>query len=205
MTALGAELVRQIDATGPMTLAEYMALALTHPKYGYYTTRDALGADFTTAPEISQMFGELLGLCLAQDWLDQGAPSAVVLAELGPGRGTLMADILRATRAVPGFHDAMEVHLVEASPALRAAQTETLPHPIHHDDSVDMLPDGPLFLVANEFFDALPIRQFQRVGDRWRERVIGVEDGKLVGCLSEGAILGGTLDRQEEVKGRERN
>ncbi len=187
MTALATKLVQRIAATGPITLAEYMAECLLDPRHGYYSTRDPLGAkgDFTTAPEISQMFGELLGLCLAQGWLDQGAPGAFVLAELGPGRGTLMADILRATRAVPGFHDAMGVHLVEASPALRAAQTETLPHAIHHHDSVDKLPDGPLFLVANEFFDALPIRQFQRVGDRWRERVIGVEGERLVMGLSD--------------------
>jgi NADH dehydrogenase [ubiquinone] 1 alpha subcomplex assembly factor 7 len=120
-------LAARIAATGPMTLADYMAECLLHPTLGYYTTRDPFGAagDFITAPEISQMFGELIGLSLAQAWLDQGQPAGV-LAELGPGRGTLMADILRATRAVPGFHAAMRVHLVEASPVLRARQRAVL-------------------------------------------------------------------------------
>lgn len=128
MTPLGALLSRQIAATGPMTLADYMAACLLHPEHGYYATRDPLGAagDFTTAPEISQMFGETLGLCLAQAWMDQGAPAAFVLAELGPGRGTLMTDVLRATARVPGFHDALRLHLVEASPPLRAEQAARL-------------------------------------------------------------------------------
>ena len=120
MTPLGHLLVRRIRATGPLTVAEYMAECLLHPTHGYYTTREPFGSggDFTTAPEISQMFGELIGLCLAQSWLDQGAPAAITLAELGPGRGTLMADLLRATRAVPGFHAAARVTMVEASPRL---------------------------------------------------------------------------------------
>ena len=122
MTALGDILTARIAATGPMNLADYMAECLLHPTHGYYTTRDPFGAagDFTTAPEISQMFGELLGLFLAQVWLDQGQPPAFVLAELGPGRGTLMADAMRATKAVPGFHAALRLCLVEASPVLRA-------------------------------------------------------------------------------------
>ncbi len=181
MTPLARKLVRRIEAAGPITLAEYMAECLVDPEHGYYATRDPLGSagDFTTAPEISQMFGELLGLALAQAWLDRGAPSPVALAELGPGRGTLMADILRATRGVPGFRDAASVHLVEASPALRNVQRKTIGHPVHHHDTVDDLPDAPLFLVANEFFDALPIRQFQRSGAGWQERVVGLKEGRL--------------------------
>ena len=165
----------RIAATGPMTLAEYMAECLLHPTLGYYTTRDPFGVagDFITAPEISQMFGELLGLSLAQSWLDQGS-KAGVLAELGPGRGTLMADILRATRHVPGFHAALQVCLVEASPVLCARQRAALgDHAVQWHADVAGLPAGPLFLVANEFFDALPIRQFQRDGDGWRERMVG--------------------------------
>ncbi|MEM9426754.1 MAG: SAM-dependent methyltransferase [Pseudomonadota bacterium] len=187
MTAIEAKLVRRIAATGPITLAEYMSLCLTDPEHGYYATRDPLGAagDFITAPEISQMFGELLGLCLAQAWLDRGAPDSVALAELGPGRGTLMADMLRATKSVPGFHENLRVHLVETSPALRAIQSETIVHDITHHDTVDTLPDAPLFLVANEFFDALPVRQFQREGNRWRERVIGLEGDKLTIGLAD--------------------
>lgn len=175
-------LLRRIAATGPLSVADYMAECLLHPTMGYYSTRDPFGAagDFTTAPEISQMFGECLGLCLAQTWLDQGRPR-VALAELGPGRGTLMADMLRATRAVPGFRDAVDIHLVEASPTLRQVQGRTLAdiaEPAWHD-SVESLPNGPLLLVANEFLDALPIRQYVREGAGWRERLVAAKDGEL--------------------------
>jgi NADH dehydrogenase [ubiquinone] 1 alpha subcomplex assembly factor 7 len=181
-TPLADLLIRRIAATGPITLADYMAECLLHPDHGYYATRDPFGAggDFITAPEISQMFGELLGLCLAQSWLDQGAPAAFTLAELGPGRGTLMADLLRATRAVPGFHAAATVVLVEASATLRAVQRRTLgDHPVTWADRVEALPDAPLFLIANEFFDALPIRQFTRHPQGWAETMVGVADGAL--------------------------
>lgn len=172
----------RIAAAGPITLADFMAECLLHPTLGYYTTRDpfGIGGDFTTAPEISQMFGELLGLALAQTWLDQGAPEQIVLAELGPGRGTLMADALRATRGVPGFHAALRICLVEASPVLRARQAQALAgHAPLWFDTVQDLPPGPLYLVANEFFDALPIRQFQREGAGWRERMVGLTGGRL--------------------------
>lgn len=187
MTPLEAKLVARIAATGPITIAEYMAECLGDPEHGYYVTRDPLGqtGDFTTAPEITQMFGELLGLCLAQAWMDRGAPQQFTLAELGPGRGTLMADLLRATQTVPGFHKALSLHLVEGSPSLRSVQSDTINHPIQHHDSLGTIPDGPLFLIANEFFDALPIRQFQRTGPHWRERVIGLENGKLAIGLSD--------------------
>ena len=146
MTALAELLIRRIQSTGPMTLADYMAECLLHPKHGYYATRDpfGLGGDFTTAPEISQMFGELLGLYLAQSWLDQGAPTRFTLAELGPGRGTLMADVLRATKAVPGFHAAANVLLVEASQSLRKRQRITLgDHPVQWADHL-LPPETPL-------------------------------------------------------------
>ncbi|WP_431301012.1 class I SAM-dependent methyltransferase [Tabrizicola sp. BL-A-41-H6] len=182
MTALGDILKARIAATGPITLAEYMATCLQHPQFGYYATRDPFGAagDFTTAPEISQMFGEVLGLCLAQCWLDQGSPAPFALAELGPGRGTLMADILRATRNVPGFHGAAQVVLVETSPTLRAAQAQRLAGctPVWVD-TVDDLPNLPLFLIANEFFDALPIDQFQRGETGWHMRLVGLSDDAL--------------------------
>lgn len=182
MTALAGLLAARIRADGPISLADYMTTCLTHPVLGYYSTRDPFGAqgDFTTAPEISQMFGELVGLSLAQAWLDQGAPAPFTLAELGPGRGTLMADLLRATRHVPGFHAALCLHLVETSPHLRARQAETLgPGGITWHDSVDSLPEAPLFVIANEFFDALPIRQFQRTREGWRERVVGLRGDAL--------------------------
>ncbi len=175
-------LITRIESDGPMTVADYMSACLLHPEFGYYTNRTPFGreGDFITAPEISQMFGELLGLCLAQCWLDQGAPAQITLAELGPGRGTLMADLLRATRAVPGFHDAINIHLLEASPKLRDIQQQTLaPYKVTFIDHLADLPEQPLYLVANEFFDALPIRQFIRQGDHWAEKRVGYRDGAL--------------------------
>ncbi|UWQ75966.1 class I SAM-dependent methyltransferase [Leisingera sp. M658] len=188
--SLADHLAARIQADGPMSVAAYMGECLLHPQYGYYTTRDPLGAqgDFITAPEISQMFGELIGLALAQCWLDQGAPAPFTLAELGPGRGTLMADLLRATRGVPGFHAAMQIKLIEASPKLRRTQANTLEaYAPEWLDTVDALPDQPLLLVANEFFDALPIRQFIRSGGHWSERRIGLTDGRLAFGLSPAA------------------
>jgi NADH dehydrogenase [ubiquinone] 1 alpha subcomplex assembly factor 7 len=135
----------------------------------YYANRAGLGRDFTTAPEMSQAFGECLGLWSAVTWQAMGAPARLVWAELGPGRGTLMADALRAVReAMPAFAAAAEVHLVEASPRLRAEQARRLAATWHA--RAEELPDGPLILLANEFFDALPIRQFVRRGAGWRER-----------------------------------
>lgn len=182
MTPLAQLLIRRIQATGPITLADYMADCLMHPKHGYYATRDPFGTkgDFTTAPEISQMFGELLGLCLAQTWLDQGAPARFTLAELGPGRGTLMADVLRATKRVPGFHAAAQVMLIETSATLRTCQRATLgDHPVTWAESCDALPEAPLFLLANEFFDALPIRQFTRHAEGWAETLVGLTRDQL--------------------------
>lgn len=192
MTPLETQLIRRIRATGPLTLADYMAECLLDPAHGYYATRDPFGqaGDFTTAPEISQMFGELLGLCLAQSWLDQGAPAAFTLAEIGPGRGTLMADILRATRGVAGFHAAARVVLIEASPTLRARQRQTLgDHPAEWLDSVELLHQAPLFLIANEFFDALPIRQFTRDKAGWRETMVTLREDRLAFALSDPAPL----------------
>lgn len=201
MTALKDLMLAQIAHSGPFSIASFMGDALMHPQYGYYATRDPFGAagDFTTAPEISQMFGELIGLALAQTWLDQGAPAPVTLAELGPGRGTLMADILRATASVPGFHAAAKVHFVETSPALRKLQAEAVPHANWHDH-IDSLPDAPLLLVANEFFDALPIRQFIRAGQGWRERVVGAQDGQLAFGLSDAAPLAQLAHRLADTK-----
>jgi SAM-dependent MidA family methyltransferase len=194
-------MIARIGRTGPISLGDYMADCLMHPDYGYYATRDPFGAagDFITAPEISQMFGELLGLSLAQSWLDQGAPTQITLAELGPGRGTLMADILRATKSVPGFHAALTVHFVETSPVLRKAQAAAVGDAVWHND-VTTLPDQPLWLVANEFFDALPIRQFVRDGDGWRERMVGVTDDTLALGLSDATPLDLLDHRRADTK-----
>jgi NADH dehydrogenase [ubiquinone] 1 alpha subcomplex assembly factor 7 len=203
VSGLLPHLLRRIRQTGPLTVADYMAECLTHPVHGYYTTRDPLGAggDFITAPEISQMFGELVGLCLAQAWIDQGSPAPVALVELGPGRGTLMADILRATRHVPGLHDAAEVHLVEVSPALRARQAETLAghRPTWHA-GLATLPALPILLVANEFLDALPVRQFLRAGDGWAERVVGADGDRLAFGLAAPVPLAALAHRLDDTR-----
>lgn len=177
MTELGALIARRIRATGPLTVAEFMAEALQHPRLGYYATRDPLGAagDFVTAPEVSQVFGELIGLWCADVWARMGRPDPVLLVELGPGRGTLMADALRALGVAPDFRRALCLHLVETSPALRAAQAKALAsaEPVWHASLGDV-PSGPLVLIANEFLDALPIRQFERRGGAWHERRVGL-------------------------------
>lgn len=184
-TPLLGELRRLISVDGPITIERYMALCLGHPVHGYYRTRDPLGAagDFTTAPEISQIFGELIGLWTAEVWHGLGRPAPFRLVELGPGRGTLMADALRALRAAaPDCLAAADLHLVETSPTLRAAQARALATtaPTWHDD-IDTLPAGPAILIANEFFDALPVRQYQRTERGWCERRVGLKDLGLDG------------------------
>jgi SAM-dependent MidA family methyltransferase len=184
VTALLGELHRMIALEGPISVERYMALCLGHPLHGYYATRDPFGADgdFTTAPEISQMFGELIGLWAAEAWRLMGAPKPLRLVELGPGRGTLMCDLLRAARVVPGFSDAAEVHLVETSPVLRERQREKLSAvgPIAWHGGFAAIPSGPAIVIANEFLDALPARQFVKTERGWCERLIGFADGKLV-------------------------
>ncbi len=172
-----AALAQRIAADGPISVADYMAAALTDPEHGYYMGRDPLGAagDFVTAPEVSQMFGELIGLWCAEAWQSLGAPSRAALVELGPGRGTLMADALRAARRIPAFAAAVEVHLVEVSPALRARQQESLGDAgARWHGELAGVPDLPLLLIANEFFDALPVRQLVKRADGWGERQVAL-------------------------------
>jgi len=178
-------LARRIAAQGPIGVDIYMQEALGHPEHGYYMTGDPLGSagDFITAPEVSQMFGELIGLWCAAVWIGMGRPRPLKLVELGPGRGTLMADAVRAAAAADGFADAIEIHLVETSPALMRRQKRnlsTLGQPVRWHDRFSEVPPGPLVVVANEFLDALPIRQFQRTETGWSERCVAVEDGQLV-------------------------
>jgi NADH dehydrogenase [ubiquinone] 1 alpha subcomplex assembly factor 7 len=189
LSPLARIIARAIRERGPLDLGAYMALALQHPVHGYYATRDplGLGGDFVTAPEISQVFGELLGLALAQAWLDLGAPARARLVELGPGRGTLMADAWRATATVPGFHAAARLHLVETSPMLRRLQAERIAGaaPTWHEDLAEVPDDAPLLLVANELLDALPIRQLERRRDGWHERLVTLgPDARLALALA---------------------
>lgn len=188
MNALGERIAALIAAQGPISVAQFMTLALHDPEAGYYSTRDPFGrgGDFITAPEISQMFGEMLGLWCGQVWVDQGCPKNTRLVELGPGRGTLMADALRALKRVPGFLDDVELVLVEASPTLRDVQRERLKDSgakirwsAHFDVS-----DGPLLLLANEFFDALPVRQYVKTARGWCERMVVLKDGALEFALA---------------------
>jgi NADH dehydrogenase [ubiquinone] 1 alpha subcomplex assembly factor 7 len=176
-TELGRLIATRIALTGPITVAEFMAEALGHPRLGYYRKAQPLGAagDFTTAPEISQIFGELLGAWLAERWIAMGRPQPVRLVELGPGRGTLMADALRATRGVAGFHAAIALHLVEINENLRTSQAAALSSfaPTWHE-RLERVPEGPTLLVASEFFDALPVRQFERTDNGWVERMVGL-------------------------------
>jgi NADH dehydrogenase [ubiquinone] 1 alpha subcomplex assembly factor 7 len=189
VTPLGAEIAALIRQNGPIGVDRYMGLCLDHPVHGYYRTRDPLGAagDFTTAPEISQMFGELLGAWTAYVHGLMGRPDPLVLVELGPGRGTLMADALRTLRAAaPGLRVAP--HLVESSPVLRAAQERALAGTgaVWHA-AVDTLPPEPALILANEFFDCLPVRQFERRPTGWHERQVGLgpQGGLVFGLAPE--------------------
>ena len=177
MTPLGAEIRERIRRDGPISVATYMELCLNHPTQGYYRRGRPIGAcgDFTTAPEVSQMFGELIGLWCAAVWQAMGQPERVRLVELGPGRGTLLADALRAAGSVPAFRDAIDLHLVETNESLRAEQATRLAdaRPTWHE-RFETVPSGPALIVANEFFDALPIQQFERIDGTWQERVVAL-------------------------------
>lgn len=193
MNALADKIGRLIESAGPIPIADYMALALTDPGHGYYTTHNTIGldGDFITAPEISQMFGELIGLWCIGAWEALGRPRPFRLVELGPGRGTLMADLLRAGAIRADFLNACEVHLVEISPTLRNRQRARIGDAADvtwHDRLADV-PDGPLIVVANEFFDALPIRQYVKTATGWRERLVGLsETGELMFGVGAGGI-----------------
>jgi len=184
VTPLAQLLLRSIQLTGPLTIAAFMAEALGHPTYGYYQRRDPLGraGDFITAPEVSQMFGELIGLWCVEVWHQMGCPEPCQLVELGPGRGTLMADALRAARIRPAFGAAIGLHLVETSPVLCALQEKTLANtsaPLVWHHGIEEVPQGPAIAIANEFVDALPIAQFVKNLDGWHVRMVGIVDDEL--------------------------
>ena len=181
-TPLEIEIRRRISVAGPMPVRQFMALCLSHTEHGYYMTRDPLGrdGDFITAPEVSQVFGELLGLWAASAWHRIGQPENVRLIEIGPGRGTMMLDVLRAAQVVPAFRSAIVLHFVEISPALRERQQQamaTLDVPVLWHENLDEVPDGPAIVLANELFDALPVNQAIKQFNGWYERVVEIDGG----------------------------
>jgi SAM-dependent MidA family methyltransferase len=194
ITPLEADIRRRIAAAGAMPVSEYMALCLTDPVHGYYTTRDPLGGrgDFITAPEVSQMFGEMLGLWMTAVWTQMGEPADLRIIELGPGRGTMMNDALRASKVKPKFREAIVLHLVEISPVLKAQQEkmfEQVPVPSLWHATLADVPPGPAIVLANEFFDALPVNQAVKGELGWHERCIAVDDAdKLVFTVARNAM-----------------
>ena len=185
MNLLAEEIASIIAQEGPISVERYMSLCLSHPTLGYYMTRDPFGTagDFVTSPEISQMFGELVGLWCAEAWTLAGSPQPARLVELGPGRGALMADALRAARVAKNFSETLEVFMVETSRKLAAAQKQKLANverPVSWIESIEQLPPGPAIVVANEFFDALPVRHYVNTPEGWRERQVGIADDRFV-------------------------
>jgi len=190
-TPLAAELSERIVRDGPISVHDYMEACLADGRAGYYATRQPIGreGDFVTAPEISQIFGELIGVWAAAIWQAMSEPASVIVAELGPGRGTLMADALRAFRSVPKLLDSVTVALVETSPVLRGAQRATLRGStanLQWCETIEEVPQGPLIVIANEFIDALPARQMVRQDGTWRERCVTVgPSGTFAFCAGE--------------------
>jgi NADH dehydrogenase [ubiquinone] 1 alpha subcomplex assembly factor 7 len=194
-----AELSERIARDGPMPVDRYMQVCAGHPLYGYHHKLHTIGAagDFVTAPEISQVFGELIGLWCAVVWEAMGRPALLRLVELGPGRGALMRDALRAAKAMPGLLDAVAVHLIEASAPMRERQRQALQAggagerrlpPVAWHEGLAQVPAGPAIVIANEFLDALPIRQLVHDGQSWRERVVALgRDGRL--CFATGGVV----------------
>ena len=192
MTPLARRIASLIEANGPMPVSDFMALCLLDPEHGYYTRREpfGVGGDFVTAPEVSQIFGELVAAWLANGWQAMGAPDNAIVVEIGPGRGTLMLDMARTLRRLaPPLVD--RLHLIEASHRLRDAQRERLGEAGYGatwHDGIETLPPAPALIVANELFDALPARQFVAVGGRWRERCVVLRDGALAFGIGAGTL-----------------
>jgi SAM-dependent MidA family methyltransferase len=184
---LSEQIDAQIRATGPMSVATYMGLCLSHPRHGYYAVGRPIGAagDFVTAPEISQMFGELVGFSIVNLWQQMGEPKSFTLLELGPGRGTLMQDALRAASKADGFENALHLQLFEQNALLKGEQEKRLgKYSPYWAGDIDAVSEDPIFVVANEFFDALPIKQFVRTDDGWHERLVGLIDNERAFGLS---------------------
>jgi NADH dehydrogenase [ubiquinone] 1 alpha subcomplex assembly factor 7 len=180
---LEAEIRRRITVSGPMPVMHYMTACLTHPSFGYYVANDPFGVagDFTTAPEISQMFGELIGLWAGSVWRQMGSPQPIRLVELGPGRGSMMQDALRAAHVMPEFRAAVSIHFVEISPLLEKRQRDFLGGlglSLTWHKTLDEVPDGPMIILANEFFDSLPVHQAVMCADGWHERVVNIDENQ---------------------------
>jgi SAM-dependent MidA family methyltransferase len=194
MKSLKNRIADLIGMQGPISIADYMAICLFDPRQGYYTTRDPFGSggDFITAPEVSQMFGELIGAWIVSTWRALGRPASPVVAEIGPGRGTLMKDMVRTIlRIAPQLQAAADFRLIEVSDRLAETQAATLremPGSFGWHKDVEELPRRPLFIVGNELFDAVPIRQYVRTTDGWRERCVAVDDGNLVFAAGAGSL-----------------
>lgn len=195
MTRLKERIVDLIEVLGPISVSEYMALCLSDPRHGYYMTRDPFGraGDFTTAPEISQMFGELVGAWLVAAWHALGRPQNPLIAEIGPGRGTLMKDIARTIgKLEPELRENAGFNLIETSQKLGWAQATTLEGAggrFDWHESIDDLPRQPLLIVGNELFDAIPIRQYVKTLNGWRERMVGLDDaGDLIFLAGAGSV-----------------
>ncbi len=202
-TPLKSRITKHIKSSGPLPLAEYMHWCMADPKDGYYANQEAIGAkgDFITAPEISQMFGEMIGIWAVETWEALGKPSPFNLAELGPGKGTLMQDLLRIGNAVPEFLDAAQVQMIETSEKLIDAQKLTLDEyeNITWRKSIQDIPSQPTVLIANEFLDVLPIRQYIKTGNEWREHAISLdEDDNLIWTLGTGLMDKDSLPEHAE-------
>lgn len=211
-TPLALKLKERIRQDGPISVADYMHMCLLDPEHGYYRRQPAIGAagDFITAPEISQAFGELIGLWCAVVWQQMGSPRRLNLVELGPGRGTLMRDALRAARIVPGFREALAVRLVDINATLRKVQEATLADagvPVHFHVSaseVTSFAKGPAIIVANEFLDTLPIAQFVFAGGRWRARCVSIGEGDDQLCFKpDMASSAETVSLPKDIEPRE--
>ncbi|MFE0014784.1 class I SAM-dependent methyltransferase [Mesorhizobium sp. NPDC059054] len=199
MTQLKRRIIELISTAGPIPTSEYMALCLFDPEAGYYTTREPFGTggDFITAPEVSQMFGELVAVWLYETWRAVGSPMPVTLAEIGPGRGTLTKDMLRTLeRLDPAFVAGASIALIETSPRLREKQRDGLAGSaasVKWHETVASLPGAPLLIVGNELFDAVPIRQFVRTSDGWRERMVGLDENGELAFFAGAASLDPSL------------
>lgn len=189
-TPLEREIMHLIAEEGPIGFDRYMDLCLSHPVHGYYRSRDPFGrkGDFITAPEVSQMYGELIGVWCVDAWDAMGRPDTIRIVELGPGRGTLMADVMRSLGAIGSFQAAVDIHLVETSPVLKARQAEALgaqPATVTWHEIFDTVPQERAIIIASEFFDALPVRQFEQRTGAWFERVVGLSSS---GGLAAGLV-----------------